>query len=299
MKITYIYHSAFLVETKQQYLLFDYVKGNLPELNPEKMLTVFVSHAHEDHFDPVIFRLAERLEHNPNKIRYVLSYNLERKTRVMHLEEIMVPLQNRIFYLRFGASLSLPGLLVEAVKSTDQGVAFLVQADGKWMFHSGDLYEWVWEEEDKSRKNDMRARYRREIDALKDRCVYAAFVPLDPHLEEHYGDGFSYFIKTVQPDYIFPMHMWDRYEIQEQWARENGAKECAPEKGEKNGAKECAPEKGEKNGAKECAPEVGAQKGAKEQGLQEMWLAGSSKVARVFHAGQEWELPESFSVLSE
>ena len=32
MKITYIHHSGFLVETEQCYYLFDYEKGNLPEM---------------------------------------------------------------------------------------------------------------------------------------------------------------------------------------------------------------------------------------------------------------------------
>lgn len=31
MKITYIHHSAFLVETESAYLLFDYFQGKLPE----------------------------------------------------------------------------------------------------------------------------------------------------------------------------------------------------------------------------------------------------------------------------
>ena len=40
MKITYIHHSAFLVETESVYLLFDYFQGNLPELSEKKPLYV-------------------------------------------------------------------------------------------------------------------------------------------------------------------------------------------------------------------------------------------------------------------
>ena len=36
MNVTYIYHSSFLVETMSGYLLFDYFKGDLPELSPYK-----------------------------------------------------------------------------------------------------------------------------------------------------------------------------------------------------------------------------------------------------------------------
>ena len=35
MKITYIHHSAFLVETESAYLLFDYFQGKLPEFSEE------------------------------------------------------------------------------------------------------------------------------------------------------------------------------------------------------------------------------------------------------------------------
>ena len=36
MKITYIHHSGYLVETDQALLLFDFVEGTLPALTPEK-----------------------------------------------------------------------------------------------------------------------------------------------------------------------------------------------------------------------------------------------------------------------
>ena len=36
MKITYINHSGFLLETKDCYYIFDYYKGELPHLDKEK-----------------------------------------------------------------------------------------------------------------------------------------------------------------------------------------------------------------------------------------------------------------------
>ncbi len=36
MKITYINHSGFLVETKDCYYIFDYYKGDLPTLDKSK-----------------------------------------------------------------------------------------------------------------------------------------------------------------------------------------------------------------------------------------------------------------------
>ncbi len=55
MKITYINHSGFLIETKDCYYIFDYYKGELPLLDKEKEVIVFCSHFHKDHFNPVNF----------------------------------------------------------------------------------------------------------------------------------------------------------------------------------------------------------------------------------------------------
>ena len=65
MTVTFIAHSAYLVEWDKFYTLFDYTyesdyTGALPELNPEKPLLVFASHSHEDHFDAKVFTLLEK-----------------------------------------------------------------------------------------------------------------------------------------------------------------------------------------------------------------------------------------------
>lgn len=57
MKITLIAHSGFLMETTREYLLFDYWKGSLPEMDGKKPLFVFVSHSHADHYSEKIYDL--------------------------------------------------------------------------------------------------------------------------------------------------------------------------------------------------------------------------------------------------
>ena len=49
LKITFIYHSGFAVETPDCTLLFDYYRGDIPEFAAEKPLYVFSSHKHADH----------------------------------------------------------------------------------------------------------------------------------------------------------------------------------------------------------------------------------------------------------
>ena len=55
MKITYINHSGFLIETRDCYYIFDYYKGELPYLDKEKEVIVFCSHFH----NPVSIKITE------------------------------------------------------------------------------------------------------------------------------------------------------------------------------------------------------------------------------------------------
>ena len=55
MKITFLYHSSFLVELSRCTLLFDWYGGPVPEHDPGKPLYVFASHHHGDHYAPDIY----------------------------------------------------------------------------------------------------------------------------------------------------------------------------------------------------------------------------------------------------
>ena len=52
MKVTYLYHSGFLVEWENCCFLFDYIRGDLPQQAMQKTFFVFCSHSHGDHFTP-------------------------------------------------------------------------------------------------------------------------------------------------------------------------------------------------------------------------------------------------------
>lgn len=69
MKVTFIEHSGFCVELEHTILLFDYVKGKLPQLSKEKNLAVFVSHSHSDHYNSQIWDLKKKYEN----VRYVIA----------------------------------------------------------------------------------------------------------------------------------------------------------------------------------------------------------------------------------
>ncbi|MDD7740183.1 MAG: MBL fold metallo-hydrolase [Lachnospiraceae bacterium] len=215
MKIHYIKHSGFFLEWDNCGMLFDYWKGQLPETALNRELFVFASHAHEDHFNPIIFEWS--LQH-PN-VHYVLSGDIQKKVKRMHIGEIP---SDRITYLRPGEELFLQDqqknpISVRTLRSTDCGVAFLVRYMGKNYFHAGDLNCWTWPDDTKQHRNQMIAEYQREIDKLQGQRIAAAFLPLDPRMRTEYDRGIRYFLSRVEAEQIYPMHIWEKYSTVEKF----------------------------------------------------------------------------------
>ena len=75
ISIDYIGHSGFLVETETSLMLFDYYRGDLSVLDAkpaDKPLFVFASHAHGDHYNPAILKLAEK----EREVHYFFSFDI-------------------------------------------------------------------------------------------------------------------------------------------------------------------------------------------------------------------------------
>lgn len=215
-EIWYLFHSGFAVKTQRHLLVFDYYLDK-PAGEPRSLQTgviepseiknenviVFSSHRHPDHYNPAIFNWMKEIE----KIRYILSYDIRRARRYAPVPE------NKTQFIRPGEPVIETDLRVEALKSTDQGVAFLVEIDGLSVFHAGDLNWWKWEEESEAENRQMGLRYCAEIDRLAGRKIDFAFIPLDPRLEKNYLLGVDYFFKKTGCKTVFPMHFGDDYSV--------------------------------------------------------------------------------------
>ena len=197
MKVTYLDHSGILVEIKDRYCIFDYYKGELPPLDKEKEVIVFCSHAHKDHYNPLIFDLL-----NQRGIRYqaILANDISDEKRLSKIKHSFI--ESNQSYQFDG------GLQVETLLSNDSGVAFIVNSDEGTIYHGGDLNDWYWEGEPEEENQELRTIYHTEIGKIKGRHFDVAFVPLDPRLEAHYADGLLYFLENVDCDAIYPIHYW-------------------------------------------------------------------------------------------
>lgn len=209
MKIHYLGHSGFWVETGRALLLFDYYRGDLSPLRErmaEKPLFVFVSHAHADHFHPRIFTLAD----GGRCVQYILSFDLR--------DNPAVPQDKSVLFAEADASYEIPGLgTVRTLLSTDEGVAFLVSTPHETLFHAGDLHWWDWPGEDPAWLENQRVVFQREIGKLTGIRIDAAFVVLDDRLEENYAEGMAWFLSVCHPSYALPMHFWDDRRVVERF----------------------------------------------------------------------------------
>ena len=78
---------------------------------------------------------------------------------------------------------------------------------------AGDLNNWWWEGEDKAWNHNMAANYAHEMEKMEGRTVDAAFVPLDPRLEQWFYLGMKEFMEKVDAKAVIPMHFWKDYSI--------------------------------------------------------------------------------------
>lgn len=212
MKITYIGHSGFTVETEKSIYIFDYFKGELPDIPADKPVIVFASHSHPDHYNPQVFDRLKEKGVELSRMQAVFSKDIR---------ENKYPEGVPVTKVRAHMSYLLEdGTFVETLLSTDQGVAFLLTTQEGVIYHAGDLNDWYWEGEPEQDNRNMTGRYRAEIDRIKGREVDIAFVPLDPRLENAYARGMLYFLKKVQAKHVFPMHYWERPEVMDTFLSE-------------------------------------------------------------------------------
>ncbi len=215
MQVTFILHSSFFVELDQACLLFDYYEGTIPET--DKPLYVFASHCHGDHFSPAVFDLAQ-----PGRpVQYILSQDIW---------ESRVPqeLRAQTLFVAPRGTYEVDGLKIATLRSTDQGVAFLIECGGKRIYHAGDLNCWVWDGAPRYQNDQMVQQYQEELRLLSGKELDLAFVPLDPRQGPDFDLGMRYFFEAAGARRVFPMHMWEDYSVVPLFKADPHYKDYAP-----------------------------------------------------------------------
>ena len=211
--VTHYYHSGFSVACEDTILIFDYWLGEDGELAERYRLTpevlgryrqvyVFVSHDHPDHLDPVIFTWKDL----PG-IQYIVSSDMPVGTRGRRMAPGDV--------ISFSDEVE-----VTAFDSTDLGVSFLVGFKGLQVFHAGDLNFWHWRDESTMKEiEEADTEFRKALAPLSGHPVDLAFFPLDPRQGTMFEAGANFFILSIKPRIMIPMHYFHRVEVAMEYAR--------------------------------------------------------------------------------
>ncbi len=218
MKITYIYHSCYLIEFDGFSVIFDYYKDAPREdgkywvkdylLEKPGDLYVLCTHSHSDHFNPVILDWKQRKKN----ITYIFSYELK---------------QNGVndpgaYYLGKEQLFEDQWIKVKAFGSTDVGSSFLLTCNNHSFFHAGDLNNWHWNEEvDKAEALTYENNFLCELELLSEKTdhLYAAMFPVDPRLGKDYMRGAEQFVSRIKTACFFPMHFGEQYDKANQFGK--------------------------------------------------------------------------------
>jgi L-ascorbate metabolism protein UlaG (beta-lactamase superfamily) len=208
MKLTYIYHSGFVIEGKDFTLIMDYFKDSsdayIHRMLPSFLGRVYVlsSHWHPDHFNAEILQWKQQ---RPD-IQYVFSKDILKKKLAQATDAV---------FLVKGDTWQDGGVCIQAFGSTDVGVSFLIEAEGKRIFHAGDLNNWHWNEESTSEEvRECEQAFLKEVAFLKqttDRLDLAMF-PVDARLGKDYMRGPEQFVDRIRTGIFSPMHFGGAYE---------------------------------------------------------------------------------------
>ncbi|OUO49621.1 hydrolase [Parabacteroides sp. An277] len=208
MKLTYIYHSCFALETTDYSVLFDYFRDTNGKtgyvhdvlLSRPEPLYVLSSHFHPDHFSREVLEWKSRKEN----ITYLLSRDILKHKRAAAGEAL---------FLRKGELFEDAHLYVRAFGSTDVGVSFLLRVEGKTIFHAGDLNNWHRKDEATEREVRMaEGNFLHELKYLKESCprLHVAMFPIDPRIGSDFARGAEQLVDRLAVEIFVPMHFWER-----------------------------------------------------------------------------------------
>ena len=158
---------------------------------------VFVSHAHEDHYD--------------EKIQTIYG------SKAIYLCSDDVPIKDAKYYFKGKDTYQDEIIYVQAIVSSDEGVGFYIECEGWNLFYAGDHHLWHWEDDSEQEKEFMYQQYLNGLLSIPNNIDIACLV-CDPRLP-NVDAGLKEWISLKQTRFIIPIHMWNQLAIQEQFIK--------------------------------------------------------------------------------
>ena len=91
----------------------------------------------------------------------------------------------------------------------------MIEAEGKTLFHAGDLNNWHWMDESTEEKwKGEEQKFLNELRVINKeyKKIDIVMFPIDPRLGKEYMRGGIQFINAIQISTFTPMHFWNNYD---------------------------------------------------------------------------------------
>ena len=207
MRVTHLYHSGFIIEFADCTLLFDWFPTSSEQLskdfaliNPDRKLYVFVSHVHPDHYFSRIWKLAEWLPKTDPT--FIVDGPIAGDAPSGQDLDVLGCEPEQIYEVDERMELT-------TLNSTDEGLAFCVDVNGKTVYHAGDLSVWWWPERELELNQTSEKTCSYFLEVLEGKHIDLAMLPITPRAGEDGDRGIELFMKQVGADLVVPMHYAD------------------------------------------------------------------------------------------
>ena len=200
MDVIYLLNSGFLVRVEDVLLVFDAFDDPAKVLDQELAkdnfthLYFFASHAHFDHFNPMIARYADKVQ------RYLLSEDIRRNPGAAR-----IPV-DQISWIGLYDAWQDDRITVTSFSSTDEGTSFLVETNAKRIFHAGDFNWWDWTGETDENRKLAENGFRKQMKRLAGLSFDLVFFPVDGRLGPSMERGAKVFCAETHPQALVSMH---------------------------------------------------------------------------------------------
>ena len=207
MKLTYLYHSGFVIEGMQCTVVIDYFKDSDDKYLKNSLtsfsgkLYVCASHWHPDHYNKDILQW----KNIRTDTEFILSDDIRQKKKT--------PARVASF-LNKGDVWQDENIWIKAFGSTDAGISFLIETESKKIFHAGDLNNWHWDEESTPEEiQEAEQSFLAELQTLaaETNRLDLAMFPVDGRLGKNYKRGAEQFVDAIQTGMFSPMHFGSKY----------------------------------------------------------------------------------------
>ena len=209
MKLTYLYNSGFVLEGECFMIILDFfmdaeegfIRQKLTSF-PEQIY-VLSTHWHPDHFTPEIMQWRKI---RPD-IRYILSKDILQRRWWTNYRDVTSLFKGQVWEDDI--------VRVQAFGSTDVGSSFLIEVEGKKIFHAGDLNFWHWSEVSTAKEIEICERhFLKEVAFLAETTMHLdlAMFPVDPRQGKDFMLGAELFVQQIQSRVFAPMHFGTDYE---------------------------------------------------------------------------------------